>query len=116
MLRSLASILARYDGAAELDRSLHTLLAGLDSSSPPSQAPPAAEATRPRSSYPVPRDPPRGRTRVEVAGRGISETCSVASARGQRHPGMKTSRGQEMSRALLRLGAPHSSPGGEQRP
>ena len=30
MLRSLASALAGYDGAAELDRSLDTLLAGLD--------------------------------------------------------------------------------------
>ena len=30
MLRSLASALAGYDGAAELDRNLDTLLAGLD--------------------------------------------------------------------------------------
>ncbi|MGI8700377.1 MAG: hypothetical protein ACR2JU_04075, partial [Nocardioidaceae bacterium] len=30
VLRSLASVLAGYDGAAELNRSLDTLLAGLD--------------------------------------------------------------------------------------
>ncbi len=43
MLRSLASVLARYDGAAELDQGLDILLAGLATTlPPPGKNPPAS--------------------------------------------------------------------------